>query len=66
MAPHEALRTFNCGIGMILVVDPKRVDDISDVLTKQGETVYTIGKLSTKERGKEPYVTVINEHILTR
>jgi phosphoribosylformylglycinamidine cyclo-ligase len=64
IAPHEALKTWNCGIGMILVVDPKRVDEVSDVLTKHGETVYPIGSISLKQDGKEPHVVVSNENIL--
>jgi len=64
MAPHEALRTFNCGIGMILVVDSKRVDEISDILVQHGETVYPIGGILMKQDGKDPHVVISNENIL--
>ena len=39
----DLLRTFNCGIGMILVVDPPRVDAVRAALETAGETVHVIG-----------------------
>ncbi len=45
MPQAEALRTFNCGIGMILVVSAGRHDAISAVLEQFGETVSTIGRV---------------------
>jgi len=46
MAEGELLKTFNCGIGMIVVVDPARADAISALLAEAGETVTRIGTLS--------------------
>ena len=43
VAQNEMLRTFNCGIGMIVVVAPKDADAVSAALTKAGEQVATIG-----------------------
>lgn len=42
---EEMLRTFNCGIGMILVVDKRDAEEISQILKDQGEQVYAIGEL---------------------
>ena len=39
----EMLRTFNCGIGMVLVVDPARTGAIERLLADAGETVLRIG-----------------------
>ena len=36
---REMFRTFNCGIGMILIVDPEIADDLTD------ETFYKIGRV---------------------
>ncbi len=43
--PYEMYRTFNMGIGMILVVDKKDVADIKAHFQMQGEKVYQIGEI---------------------
>ncbi|GAA3875053.1 phosphoribosylformylglycinamidine cyclo-ligase [Celeribacter arenosi] len=43
----ELLKTFNAGIGMIVVVDAERADDLISVLSAEGETVYNIGRVTT-------------------
>jgi phosphoribosylformylglycinamidine cyclo-ligase len=47
VAQTEMLRTFNCGIGMIAVVDPRGVDAVMAVLTRAGETVVRLGEAVT-------------------
>ncbi len=42
----EMLKTFNCGIGMVLVVQSDHVAEITKVLEETGETVYLIGKVT--------------------
>ncbi len=36
-------RTFNMGIGMIVIVDQKDVETVKENLSSRGETVYEIG-----------------------
>ncbi len=45
MSEPELLKTFNCGIGMMLVVAPDRADDIAALLAAQGETVVHLGRV---------------------
>ena len=43
IAEGEMLRTFNCGIGMIVVVAPEAEASLSAVLRDAGETVFALG-----------------------
>jgi phosphoribosylformylglycinamidine cyclo-ligase len=45
VASDEMARTFNCGIGMAMVTDPARVDEVEDALRAAGESVYRIGRI---------------------
>jgi phosphoribosylformylglycinamidine cyclo-ligase len=45
MAEAELLKTFNCGIGMMLVVAEDRAEAIAELLTAEGETVTRIGRV---------------------
>ena len=45
MAQSELLKTFNCGIGLILVLDPARAEAVSALLAGLGETVVQLGKI---------------------
>ncbi|MEY4697863.1 MAG: hypothetical protein RIT14_2291 [Pseudomonadota bacterium] len=45
MTEPELLKTFNCGIGMILVVAPDRAEAIRALLSDMGETVTPLGRV---------------------
>ena len=49
--PQEMARTFNCGIGMVIVVDADVAADVTEELEAAGETVFQIGGVTTGERG---------------
>lgn len=49
---QEMYRTFNCGIGMVLVVNAEDADAIQKFLQQQGETIYQIGRIRTREGGE--------------
>ena len=45
IAEDEMLRTFNCGVGMIAVVEASAADAVADVLQREGETVVQLGQV---------------------
>ncbi len=47
--PQEMLRTFNCGIGMVLVVPPSAAAATTALLESLGETVYSLGHISQSQ-----------------
>ena len=58
----EMLRTFNCGIGMVVVVDADKAHDVSEAFRAQGESCVTLGWLQdgsgrdADEHGKRAWV----------
>jgi phosphoribosylformylglycinamidine cyclo-ligase len=46
----EMLRTFNMGIGMILVVPPNKFKKVQTILERTGEKLYTIGRIVKGDR----------------
>ena len=45
----EMLRTFNCGIGMVVVVSEADAATVSALLAKAGETVVPLGRIRPRE-----------------
>ncbi|MBD1549213.1 phosphoribosylformylglycinamidine cyclo-ligase [Roseibium aggregatum] len=45
VAEKEMLRTFNCGVGMVVVVSADEADAVAAVLAQEGETVFRIGAI---------------------
>ena len=39
----EALKTFNMGVGLVLIVDAAAADEVARTLEEAGETVYRVG-----------------------
>jgi phosphoribosylformylglycinamidine cyclo-ligase len=46
IAEAEMLKTFNCGIGMILSVSADRADELVKVLEDEGESVARLGTVT--------------------
>jgi len=45
VAELEMLRTFNCGVGMIAIVKPDAIKQVTDIFTAGGETVTVLGEV---------------------
>ena len=44
--PEEDMRrTFNLGVGLILVVEKKKVDTVCSTLKKKGESPFVMGEI---------------------
>jgi phosphoribosylformylglycinamidine cyclo-ligase len=56
---EELLRTFNCGIGMIVVVDGAHADAVTQQLTDAGERVTTLGHLQASDPSATDQAQVI-------
>ncbi|XLM20159.1 phosphoribosylformylglycinamidine cyclo-ligase [Chromobacterium piscinae] len=54
---QEMYRTFNCGIGMVVVVAPQHAEQAMALLREAGETVYRIGQV--RERQGDEHQTQI-------
>jgi len=53
---REMIRTFNCGIGMVLVVAPDRASDLMLLLADRGETVDRIGYIEERPEDGAPMI----------
>ena len=51
VATGEMDRTFNMGLGMVLVCEPARADDLTSYLEGRGERPYRIGEIVPGEAG---------------
>jgi phosphoribosylformylglycinamidine cyclo-ligase len=49
----EMFRTFNMGIGYVVIIPPSAVAEARAVLAGTGETVYELGEIVSGERGVE-------------
>jgi phosphoribosylformylglycinamidine cyclo-ligase len=60
VSESEMLRTFNCGIGMVVVVSAKDVKAAMATLRRAGEIVTVLGKVATR-RGRESQVRYLGQ-----
>ena len=51
IAPEEMARTFNCGIGMVVIVLADQAERVTAALEAVGEAVFEIGRVEQGPRG---------------
>ncbi|MBL6941514.1 MAG: phosphoribosylformylglycinamidine cyclo-ligase [Rhodospirillales bacterium] len=51
IAENEMARTFNCGIGMAVIVASSQAEELAQVFTDNGEMVTTIGRVVARDGG---------------
>ena len=57
VAPHEMYRTFNCGIGMVVVIAAQHADAAIKLLSEAGEQAWRIGVIQ-KRADSQPQTVV--------
>lgn len=55
----ELLRTFNCGVGMLLIVDRDRVDEVLDACEGAGQPGVTMGRVIERSSPDAASVEII-------
>ncbi|WP_299864632.1 phosphoribosylformylglycinamidine cyclo-ligase [uncultured Hoeflea sp.] len=51
VAPQEMLRTFNCGVGMVVVTGESDAGRLTTALEAEGESVIRLGRLAPRSDG---------------
>jgi phosphoribosylformylglycinamidine cyclo-ligase len=46
VSDHELRRTFNCGVGLVLIVGPEHLPEVLEGLVRAGEDAFVCGELS--------------------
>jgi phosphoribosylformylglycinamidine cyclo-ligase len=52
VAPTEMQRTFNCGIGFVVIVAEADAERAAGVLREQGQSVHSIGRIEARTAGE--------------
>jgi len=58
IAAQEMYKTFNCGIGMAVIIDANDVAQATQLLQEAGETVYTLGKIRAQAEGEAQTIVI--------
>lgn len=56
VADQEMYRVFNCGVGMVVVVDAASADAVTATLRAEGETVSRLGEIVAQGEGPQTVV----------
>lgn len=57
--PEEMIRTFNCGVGMVVCVAQEDTDRAISILKAEGESPFVLGRIANRHEGSDP-VEVVN------
>ncbi len=57
----EMFETFNCGIGMLLFVDPQNVEDVLNDLSHEGERAYLVGEMHSLNTDAEKGTLIVSQ-----
>jgi len=57
LSDYEMYKTFNCGIGMVLIIDCKDSNEAIKILSSYGESVNILGSVN-KRKNNDPQVVI--------
>ena len=61
LCQQELLRTFNCGIGMVLIVSEQNKDKVTSMLQAMDEHVLHLGRLQCAGNDNLPIVNIVGD-----
>lgn len=53
VSQHEMYRTFNCGVGLVIVLPENQAQQALDILRQEGENAWLLGTINTALDGEE-------------
>ena len=59
VSQNELLRTFNCGYGMVIIIDEKNLSRVRKIITKYKFKSDIIGNIEIKKSAKEKSIEFI-------
>jgi phosphoribosylformylglycinamidine cyclo-ligase len=63
VAPREMARTFNLGLGLVLVVAPEEAETVRQRLTAAGERCYPVGRIEPGNREVELFGAGVEDRL---
>ena len=60
VAEDEMLRTFNCGVGMIVIVAADDAKQALEIINNSGEQAWQVGRVVDKKSSDEGQVTILD------
>ena len=61
ISTNEMLKTFNCGIGMCIIVSPAKADKVVKNFNQMGEKAYVIGEINSNTSSRRVIFTNKNK-----
>lgn len=58
ITPSELYKTFNCGVGMVVIVAKEHVTQARQLLEASGETVFELGLIRAQNAGEAPTIVI--------
>jgi phosphoribosylformylglycinamidine cyclo-ligase len=58
IADEEMYRTFNCGIGMVVIMAAENAETAASILSAEGEQVFSIGRIRRQAEDEAPTLVV--------